>query len=92
MILMEKNIRYWIIILFFSLFLCLNVFLGDFESMSDGFTRLGFPFVFLQSTGGKCEDCGSLNWFSWFHLIADVVICLALAIAIVAAVKRIRIR
>ncbi|WP_437922100.1 hypothetical protein [Sphingobacterium sp. LRF_L2] len=84
-----RNHIKWIIVLFFGLFLWLNIFLGEFNGVSDGLTRIGFPLVFLQDTGGKCEDCESLKWFNLLYLIVDIVICLLLSAIILTGVKRI---
>ncbi len=78
-----------IVILFFVLFICFNIFLGEFNAVSDGFTRIGFPFVFLQDTDGKCEDCESLKWFNLFYLIVDIIICLLLSTIILMSLKQI---
>jgi|GEM_PF-7060403 len=59
----EKKTFNWIVIVFCVQFFCLNILLGDFSGINDGITRIGFPFVFFQDTGGKCENCENLKWF-----------------------------
>ncbi|MCS3556892.1 MULTISPECIES: hypothetical protein [unclassified Sphingobacterium] len=85
----EKKTFNWIVIVFCVQFFCLNILLGDFSGINDGITRIGFPFVFFQDTGGKCENCENLKWFNIIYLLIDVILCLILAIFMVMGVKRI---
>ena len=48
-----------------------------FEAMSDGYTTLGFPVIFLQCTSGKCVACA--QFFKWYALAVDLLIALAFA-------------
>jgi len=61
-----------IILIFTIVFIASILFFGEFNSASDGFTRFGFPLVFMQYTGGKCIDCKSTNWFNVCYLLGDV--------------------
>jgi hypothetical protein len=78
----EKNIK-WIIILFVSTFAVLTIFLSDFSGMSDGFTRVGFPIVFMEDTGGKCIDCQDIKWFNLFYLVLDLLFFFLISLFIV---------
>lgn len=49
------------------------------EGMSDGYTTLGFPVIFLQYTSGKCVGCA--QFFKWYALAVDLFIALAFAFA-----------
>ncbi len=57
--------------------------------MTDGLDRLGFPLVFLQHNGGKCQDCAHLNWFKFSYLLFDLLCCLILSYFLVEVYKRI---
>lgn len=76
------NIK-WITILFVSIFAVLTIFLSDFSGMSDGLTRVGFPIVFMQDTGGKCVDCQDVKWFNLFYLVVDLVFSFLMSLFIV---------
>lgn len=76
------NIK-WIIILFVGMFAILTIFLSDFSGMSDGLTRVGFPVVFMQDTGGKCIDCQEVKWFNLFYLVVDLVFSFLMSLFIV---------
>lgn len=76
------NIK-WIIILFLGIFAILTIFLSDFSGMSDGLTRVGFPVVFMQDTGGKCIDCQEVKWFNLFYLVVDLVFSFLMSLFIV---------
>lgn len=66
------NIK-WIMLLFVGIFVILTIFLSDFSGMSDGLTRVGFPVVFMQDTGGKCIDCQDVKWFNLCYFVVDLV-------------------
>ncbi len=76
------NIK-WIIILFVGIFAILTIFLSDFSGMSDGLTRVGFPIVFMQDTGGKCIDCQNVKWFNFFYLGVNLVFSFLMSLFIV---------
>lgn len=76
------NIK-WVIILFLGIFAILTIFLSDFSGMSDGLTRVGFPVVFMQDTGGKCIDCQQVKWFNLFYLVVDLVFSFLMSLFIV---------
>lgn len=85
----ERKTLKWIVILSCALFFCLNIILGDFSGRSDGFTRMGFPFIFYQDTEGKCDDCENLKWFKIIYFFIDLIFCLLLASIMVIISKRI---
>lgn len=71
-----------------TLFFVSNLVFSDYSGVHDGLTRIGFPFVFLQDTGGKCYDCESIRWFKWGYLLIDVLLSLILALMFVLIFKR----
>ena len=60
------------------------------EAMSDGYTTLGFPVVFLHYTGGKCSACA--QYFRWHALALDLFIALAVAFGGLRAWKRVNVK
>ena len=75
MLLKHLNMKF-ALILSLMLFVIFTLLLSDFSGMHDGLTRIGFPLVFMQDTGGKCVDCQSLKWFNIYCLIGNVLLCL----------------
>lgn len=71
-----------------AIFLISNLIFSDYSGMHDGLTRIGFPFVFLQDTGGKCGDCESIKWFKVIYLFVDVLLSLLLAMVLLLGFKR----
>lgn len=41
----------------------ISLFFGTYESMSDGWDKVGTPFDFYLGTGGKCDDCPETGFF-----------------------------
>lgn len=81
----------WVLILSLILFVIFTLLLSDFSGIHDGLTRIGFPLVFMQDTGGKCVDCNSLKWFNIYYLIGDVFLCLlssAIILRIICFLKK----
>jgi len=76
------NIK-WIVILFMGIFAILTIFLSDYSGMSDGFTRIGFPIVFMQDTGGKCDNCDEIKWFNFVYLSLDLLFSFLMSLLIV---------
>lgn len=70
----KRRIRINLIVLFLVSFILLTLLTGKYNSHTDGLTRIGIPFVFLQDTSGKCYDCGEIIWFKLHYLIADLMI------------------
>lgn len=64
------------LILSLILFVGSTLLVSDFSGMHDGLTRIGFPFVFMQDTGGKCVNCQDLKWFSFSYLIGNIFLCI----------------
>jgi hypothetical protein len=65
------------------IFAILTLLLSDFNGISDGFTRIGFPLVFMQNTGGKCINCQDVKWFKVIYLFADLLFSLIIAFFLV---------
>lgn len=64
--------------------------MSDYSGISDGLTRIGFPIVFMQDTGGKCIDCQNLKWFNLFYLLTDVVFSFLMSLLVVLALSGVR--
>lgn len=77
-----------IVWIFLPLWIASTIIFGDFSGMSDGLTKLGFPLVFLQDTGGKCHDCDAVKWFKLSHMLIDMVLHLAFAVIVIRLIKR----
>jgi len=77
-----------ILLLGLLVFILINLVLGNYSGMHDGFTKLGFPFTFMQDTGGKCLDCNDVKWFSIFYLIIDFLVSLLLSLLLIKLFKR----
>lgn len=61
-----------------SLWIVLTVVTGRFESSSDGYSELGFPFVFYRSFSGKCTECADTGVL-WRGVVLDCGIVLLTA-------------
>ena len=72
------------------LFVVISIATIDLSGMSDGFTQVGFPLVFMQDTGGKCTDCSTLKWFKWRYLLIDLVFACILLIILLRIYLKIR--
>gem|GEM_PF-4546910 len=70
------------------LFVISNLIFSDYSGVHDGLTCIGFPFVYLQDTGGKCYDCESIKWFKVIYLLLDLLLFLILAMMLVLVFKR----
>lgn len=75
------------IILTIIVFIVVIIFLSSLKGMTDGLDRLGFPLVFFQHNGGKCQTCSDLNWFRFSYLVFDLVCCFVLSSFIVEIYK-----
>ncbi len=71
-----------------AIFIISNLIFSGYSGMYDGLTKVGFPFVFLQDTGGKCYDCKSIKWFKVIYLLIDLLFSLVLARILVLVFKR----
>ncbi len=71
-----------------TMFLIANLVFSDYSGVHDGLTRIGFPFVYLQDTGGKCYDCASIKWFKFIYLLIDLLLFLISAMMLVLVLKR----
>ncbi len=69
-------------LLFISLFaFCvINVTTSKFEAYFDGMDRIGYPFRFYQSLGGKCLNCDTANFLKIHYLILDFAIVLSVVL------------
>ena len=65
------------VLLGLMLFVVVTALTMRFEAMSDGYTMIGFPVIFLQYTEGKCVACA--QFFKWYALSVDLFIALAFA-------------
>lgn len=83
MVLFVKTNIKWLLILFVGIFAILTVFFSEFNGMTDGLDRVGFPIVFLQDTGGKCIDCEKLKWFNLLYLLGDLAFSFLISLFIV---------
>lgn len=83
MLFVKTNIK-WVIILFLCIFSILTIFLSDFSGISDGLTRVGFPIVFMQDTGGKCINCQDVKWFNLVYLVVDLIFSFLMSLLIVS--------
>lgn len=61
---------------------------GSFNDASDGLSQIGFPLVFVQYTGGKCADCGLLEWFKPSYMIVDLLLAIVVSLVIFRLTKR----
>lgn len=78
----KSNVK-WIVALCAIIFTVLTLLFSDFSGISDGFTRIGFPLVFMQETGGKCIDCANIKWFKIFYLFVDLLLSFVIAFFLV---------
>ncbi|MNJ98955.1 hypothetical protein D3C87_167260 [compost metagenome] len=85
----KLNVK-WIVALCVIVFTVLTLLFSDYGGISDGLTRIGFPLVFMQETGGKCIDCRSIKWFNTFYLFVDLLLSLIIAFFLVKVSTRIR--
>ena len=69
------------------IFVILVILLSSFHAASDGFDRVGFPFIFYQHNGGKCDNCAYLNWFKVPYLLLDLISCFVLSSFIIEIYK-----
>lgn len=83
MISFTKSDLKWTSVLSVIIFSALTLFFSDFSGISDGITRIGFPLVFMQDTGGKCIDCQNIKWFKIFYLFADLLLSCLIALVFV---------
>lgn len=67
------------IILTIIVFIVVTILFSSLKGMTDGLDRLGFPLVFFQHNGGKCQNCSHLNWFKFSYLIFDLFCCFVLS-------------
>jgi hypothetical protein len=74
------------------IFIILTVLLSDYSGVSDGLTKIGFPFVFMQDTGGKCNDCSALKLFNWWYLVTDMLFSFGLYLVLVTIHRFIKIK
>jgi hypothetical protein len=65
---------------FLTIFAVLTVVSFDYNSQSDGFDHLGFPFTFYIHFEGKCESCYDKLGFDGFLFTLDVLIVGVLSI------------
>lgn len=68
----------------------LTILSSSFSGMSDGLTRIGFPLVFMQDTGGKCIDCSTIKWFKWGYLIVDIAFATGVIFGLMSIYKYIK--
>jgi hypothetical protein len=62
------------LIVFLTIFIALTMLSFDYNSQSDGFDYLGFPFTFYIHFEGKCENCYDKLGFNGFLFVLDVLI------------------
>lgn len=74
----KSNVK-WIVVLFTVIFTIQTLLFSDFNGVNDGLTRIGFPLVFMQDTGGKCIDCQNIRWFKTFYFFVDILLSLIMA-------------
>ena len=68
-------------------FIIVTITFSSLKGMTDGLDRLGFPLVFFQHNGGKCQNCSHLNWFEFSYLIFDLFCCFVMSSFIVEIYK-----
>jgi hypothetical protein len=85
-----KSFKYLklMLILGITTFIISNLLFSDYSGAHDGLTRIGFPFVYLQDTGGKCYDCESIKWFKAIYLLLDLLLFLMLAMILILVLQR----
>ncbi len=71
-------------------FFIVNISTSTFKSSSDGYDKIGFPFVFYQKLGGKCIDCIDKNFFEINYLIIDFIFTASIVSAIFLIYKTVK--
>jgi hypothetical protein len=69
--------------------LILSVLFGRFNSSSDGYNEIGFPFTFYRSFSGKCFNCKVLGLLGK-ELLLDIVILIVITFIFQIVVKKIK--
>jgi hypothetical protein len=70
--------------------LILNIVFSKFESPSDGYDEVGFPFIFYRDFAGKCDECLATGFFLKEFLlnIGIVFIITVVTVIIIRKVKK----
>ncbi|WP_338767433.1 hypothetical protein WAF17_05800 [Bernardetia sp. ABR2-2B] len=63
-------------------FFIINATTLTFEAYFDGYNKIGYPFIFYQSTGGKCLNCDAANFFKVDYLMFDFSITIIIVLLI----------
>ncbi len=72
----------------FIFFILFALLFAKFESMSDGYTIIGFPLIFIKYSEGKCYDCD--NYFKPAFMLLDYLLSFVAAYLTLYAYKSIK--
>ena len=69
--------------------LILNIAFSKFESPSDGYDEVGFPFIFYRDFAGKCDDCLATGFFLKEFLL-NISIVLIITMILVTLIRKVK--
>jgi hypothetical protein len=76
---MYKYKRYAkVFLVILSCWIFISFLISRFDSSSDGYNEIGFPFVFYRSFFGKCFECKEVGLL-WDGFVLDIGIVLLIA-------------
>lgn len=71
-------------------FISVNIITSSFQSSSDGYDKIGFPFIFYQKLGGKALNYDTSNFFKIHYLIIDFAIISSVVLLIFFLYKKMK--